>query len=128
MVAGLVDGLMAPAEPLPLDPGPPMELVLPLLPGAPLVLLDVEVSGAARLLVEDELDEDVVGVPVSSRLVQAPSEMAAMSASAAHEVRDAFIGKLLEGCSTVATGSHGCPKGTLGTLRARIVGSRRRCM
>ena len=93
MVVGLVDGdtpELLPAEPLPLDPGPPMELVLPasllllvepgvvlpppelppmelvlpLLPGVPLVLLlEVDVSGAGLVVVVDELDE-LVGVPV----------------------------------------------------------------
>ena len=120
---------------LPVEPGvvpplllPPMALLppVPLLPGVLLVLLEVDVSGAGLVVVVDELDEDVVGVP--SRLVQAPSETAAMSASAAHEVRDAFIRKLLEGCSKVATGSRDHPKGTLGTPHARIVGSGRRCM
>ena len=106
--------------------GPPMALLpVPLLPGVVVLLLEVDVSGAGLVTVVDELD-DVVGVP--SRLVQAPRETAAMSASAAHEVRDTFIRKLLEGCSTVATGSRDYPKGTLGTPRARIVGSGRRCM
>ncbi|HXD40965.1 MAG TPA: hypothetical protein VN649_10415 [Ramlibacter sp.] len=86
---------------LPLPVLPPMELLPPVLPGVLELLLEVEVSGAGLVTVVDELDE-LVGVP--SRLVHAPSETAAMSASAAHEVRDAFIRKLLEGCSKVATG------------------------
>jgi hypothetical protein len=88
---------LPPVEPgvVPLLVLPPMALLppVPLLPGVLLELLEVDVSGAG-LVVVDELDEDVVGVP--SRLVQAPSETAAMSASAAHVVRDAFIRKLLE--------------------------------
>lgn len=102
---------------LPLEPGPPMELVLPdeslllepgvvpllpmapvlpLLPGVPPLLLEVDASLLGAGVVVDELDDgDVVGVGASSRLVQAPSETAATSASAAHEVRDAFIRKLL---------------------------------
>jgi hypothetical protein len=61
---------------------PPIEVLppLPVLPGEPL-------DG----LVVDELEDDVPVVPVSSRFVHAPSETAAMSASAAHEVRVAFI-------------------------------------
>jgi hypothetical protein len=52
---------------LPLEPGPPMELVLPeesppLLPGV--VLLEVDVSRLGAGIVVDELDEEVVGVPV----------------------------------------------------------------
>jgi hypothetical protein len=89
------------------EPGAPMELVLPgvgvllplveevsalVLPG---VLVLVLADGVAVVL---GVVEDVVGVvALSSRLVQAPRETAATSASAAHEVRDAFIGKLLEG-------------------------------
>jgi hypothetical protein len=108
-----------------LDPVPeaPIELVLPGVPVPPLVLAvppmlaeplvlpvvpavselpvdalpDVDgVVVALRSVVLDVLD-DVVGVAVSSRLVQAPRETAATSARAAHEVRDAFIGELLEG-------------------------------
>ena len=53
---------LPPMEPLlPLEPGPPMALVPPLLPGA--VLLEVDVSRLGAGIV-DELDEDVVGVPV----------------------------------------------------------------
>jgi hypothetical protein len=108
------------------DPVPeaPIELVLPGVPVLPLVLAvppmlaeplvplplvpavlelpvvappDVEgVVVALRSVVLDVLD-DVVGAPVSSRLVQAPRETAATSARAAHEVRDAFIRELLEG-------------------------------
>ena len=85
-----------PLLPLPVEPGPPMELVLPipLLPGV-LLLPEVDVSLLRAGVVVDELDDDDVGVGASSRLVQAPSETAATSASAAHEVRDAFIRKLL---------------------------------
>jgi hypothetical protein len=54
------------------------------------------VAAGAGVVVLDELEDDVVGVGASSRLVQAPSETAATSASAAHEVRDAFIRKLLK--------------------------------
>jgi hypothetical protein len=111
--------------PLPLVPGPPIELVLPavpplvdpgvvlplpmaleepvlpgpLVPGEPLLLLEVEVSLLGAGVVVEELDDEVGAGVVVSRLVQAPSETAATSASAAHEVRDAFIRKLLEGCS-----------------------------
>jgi hypothetical protein len=72
-----------PMAPLLVEPGPPMEVVLPdvsplgvpgvvlppaalVLPGVPLVLLEVDVSlpGAGLVVVVDELDEDVVGVPV----------------------------------------------------------------
>jgi hypothetical protein len=119
----LLPGVLPP--PLVLPPMALLELPVPLLPGVVVLLLEVDVSGAGLVTVVDELD-DVVGVP--SRLVQAPRETAAMSASAAHEVRDTFIRKLLEGCSTVATGSRDYPKGTLGTPGARIVGSGRRCM
>jgi hypothetical protein len=87
------------------EPGPPMELVLPgvgvLLP----LVEDVSALVLPGVLVLPEgvavvlgVVVDVVGVvALSSRLVQAPRETAATSASAAHEVRDAFIGKLLEG-------------------------------
>jgi hypothetical protein len=134
VVVGLVEPVtpdVAPAVP-PAVPEAPIELVPPddvsvlavpgvvpavlpaVLPaaGAPVLLLEVDVSvfGAGAGVVVDELEDDVVGAGVvSSRLVQAPSETAAMSASAAHEVRDAFIGKLLEGvvrkvaAGTVAT-------------------------
>ena len=118
VVVSLVDGVTVlsvalvplpgpPIAPLPvLVAGPPMELepVLPdvsllVVPGVVVpmpLLLDVEVSPLGAGVVVDELDDDdVVGVGASSRLVQAPSETAAISARAAHEVRDAFIGKLL---------------------------------
>lgn len=79
---------------------PPIALVLPVLP-VPLVpgellLLEVAVSllGAGTVVVEEE-EVDVGGA--SSRLVHAPSETAATSARAAHEVRVDFIRKLLEG-------------------------------
>jgi hypothetical protein len=100
---------VAPEVELEVAPGPPIELVLPgvVVPLVDDVLALPEVSvlpavlpGVAVLAggvtVVDELD-DVVGVAASSCLVQAPSETAATSASAAHEVRDAFIGKLLQG-------------------------------
>ena len=85
------------------EPGPPIELVLPgvvlplpevpaVLPVAPGVLVLPD-----GVVVLDELDDVDGVVALSSRLVQAPRETAATSASAAHEVRDAFIGKLLEG-------------------------------
>jgi hypothetical protein len=87
---------------VPVVPPVVVELLVPPAAGVPLLLLEVDVSplgaGAGAGVVVDELEDDVVGAGVvSSRLVQAPSETAAMSASAAHEVRDAFIGKLLEG-------------------------------
>jgi hypothetical protein len=107
------------AEPDVVEPGPPIELVLPgvveplpvvedvptlALPEVPLgvvlpmalVLPGVLVLPDGEVVVLEELD-DVVGVALSSRLVQAPRETAATSASAAHVVRDAFIGTLLEG-------------------------------
>jgi hypothetical protein len=51
--------------PLLLPLGPPMalELPVPLVPGV-LLLLDVEVSRLGAGVVVDELDDDVVGVPV----------------------------------------------------------------
>jgi hypothetical protein len=84
--------------------GAPMELVLPGVPVVPAVpLVPAVLPGvggvvvALRSVVVLDVLDDVVGVPVSSRLVQAPRETAATSARAAHEVRDAFIRKLLEG-------------------------------
>jgi len=100
------------APPLPPLVLPPMALLLlpvPLPPGVVELLLEVDVSGAGLVVVVDELDDEV-GAP--SRLVQAPSEMAAMSASAAHEVRDAFIRKLLE----VVRQYNGQPMSTLRAL------------
>jgi hypothetical protein len=102
-----------PMAPLPVvvDPGVAVPAVPLLVAGVPELLLEVDVSllgaGAAVLgagvvvlgagvVVLDELEDDVVGVGASSRLVQAPSETAATSASAAHDVRDAFIRKLLK--------------------------------
>jgi hypothetical protein len=130
VVVALVEGeapevLSVELLPLPLVPGPPIELVLPdvpplvdpgvvlplpmaleepvlpepLVPGEPLLLLEVEVSLLGAGVVVEELDDEVGAGVVVSRLVQAPSETAATNASAAHEVRDAFIRKLLEGCS-----------------------------
>lgn len=76
----------------------PLLLPDPLVPAVLDVSLPVvalpEVDGVVVVL--EELEE-VVGVAASSRLVQAPRETAATSARAAHEVRDAFIRKLLEG-------------------------------
>jgi hypothetical protein len=61
----------------------------------PMPLLDVEVSPLGAGVVVDELDDDdVSGAGASSCLVQAPNETAAISARAAQEVREAFIGKL----------------------------------
>jgi hypothetical protein len=85
----------------------PIELVLPVVPVDPLEPAVLEVSlpaaGGAGVVVTlfsvvvlDVLD-DVDGVAVSSRLVQAPRETAATSAKAAHEVRDAFIRNSLRG-------------------------------
>lgn len=101
---------LAVAPPGAVEPGAPIELVLPGVPVEPAVppvlaeplLLSVlpVVEGVVVTLfsvVVDEVLDEVDGVAVSSRLVQAPRETAATSARAAHEVRDAFIGKLLEG-------------------------------
>jgi hypothetical protein len=89
-------------------PEAPMELVLPgveppialeLLPGVPLLpgveLLELVVlDDGGGVVVDDELVEvDGVLPAVSVRFVQAPSETAATSARAAHEVRVAFIGE-----------------------------------
>ena len=63
---------------LPVEPLLPMALVLP--------------PGAGRV---EELEDDVVGAGVWSRLVQAPSETAAANANTAHVSEDAFIGELL---------------------------------
>jgi hypothetical protein len=95
-----VPGVVVPLLPLvvpPVEPEvPPVEPEVP--PAAPLVLPEGDVPLLGAGVVVDELEDEVVGAGVvSSRLVQAPSETAAMSASAAQEVRDAFIGKLLEG-------------------------------
>ena len=95
------------------EPEAPIELVLPLPDGEPLALVLPDVSlpavveplvpgvvlpPAGVLVLLDELVEVDGVVAVSSRLVQAPSETAATSASAAQVVRDAFIGKLLGDC------------------------------
>jgi hypothetical protein len=80
----------------------PLVLPEPLVPGEPLLPLEVEVSLLGAGFVVEELDDEVGAGVVVSRLVQAPSETAATNASAAHEVRDAFIRELLEGCSKVA--------------------------
>lgn len=106
VVVELVDPV-TPELPL-VEPGPPIELAPPVEPGdvlplpialppaAPpllLVLPDVplwlSLLGAGVDVDGVDGDEGVVGV--WSRLVHAPSETAATSASAAHEVRDAFI-------------------------------------
>jgi len=100
---------LAVAPPGEVVPGAPMELVLPVepvvLPLLPVpAVLEVSLPAAGgvgvvvtlfSVVVVEVLDE-VVGVAVSSRLVQAPRDTAATSAIAAHEVRDAFIRKLLE--------------------------------
>lgn len=108
---------------------------LPAVPPAAgvLLLLEVDVSllGAGAGVVVDELEDDVVGAGVvSSRSVQAPSVTAAMSVSAANEIGDAFIGKLLEGVvrKSSSRGGHDRPIGTLGTPHTRLVGSCRRCV
>lgn len=86
--------------PLVVPPEAPMELVLP---GTDVLLLEGDVSVLGAGVVELEEFDEVVGVGLSVRFVQAPSETAATSARAAHEVRDAFIRKLLEGgCSKLA--------------------------
>ena len=83
-VDGVVEALVLPDVSLP--------VVLPLV--LPMVVLGVVLS-VAGVVVLDEL-VDVEGVAgVSTRLLQAPRVTAAISASAAHEVRDAFIGRLL---------------------------------
>ena len=64
---------------------------LPVLPPMALVLPAAGVLSAAGAVVLLEELVDVAGTVASSRLVQAPRETAATSASAAHEVRDAFI-------------------------------------
>jgi hypothetical protein len=100
-------------------PGAPIELVLPVEPVEPLVPAVLEVSlpaaGGAGVVVTlfsvvvlDVLD-DVDGVAVSSRLVQAPKETAATSARAAHEVRDAFIRNSLRGCCVDSRGRGSSP-------------------
>ena len=118
------------------EPGAPIELVLPGVPVEPLVLpvpavLEVSLPAAGgagvvvtlfSVVVLDVLD-DVVGVGVSSRLVQAPRETAATSASAAHEVRDAFIRNSLRGCCVdVRKGGYIALLRTLGTLCRPFVG------
>jgi hypothetical protein len=108
---GLVDESELPELVEPEVPEAPIELVLPgvdppvlppialeLLPGVPLLpgveLLELVVlEDGGGVVVDDELVE-VDGTPdVSVRFVQAPSETAATSARAAHEVRVAFIGE-----------------------------------
>jgi hypothetical protein len=103
-------------EPLPLAPGPPIELVLPvvppllpvvvslllLLPVVPAVL-PLDGDGVVAALPDDGLvvvllDELDDGGVLASRFVQAPSDRAAATVrtAAAHCVRDIFIRKLLE--------------------------------
>jgi hypothetical protein len=105
-------------------PAVPLDVVVSVLgAGVVVLLLEVAVSaGGAGVVVVDVL----VDVEASSRWVQAPSETAATSASAAPRLRDAFMGKLL--CSKVARAANHCPIGTLGTRGAEFVGSRRRCV
>jgi hypothetical protein len=106
-VAPVVPEPVAPEPVVDPEPEAPIELVLPGVPVEPLALVSLpvvalpEVDGVVvtlRSVVVLEVLDEVVGVAASSRLVQAPRETAATSARAAHEVRDAFIGKLLEGC------------------------------
>jgi hypothetical protein len=77
----------------------------------------------------EELD-DVPGVvePVVSRLLHALRETAAIRASAAQVVRDDFIGNSLWDLfgNGLGKGWHRRPNGTLGSSRARTVGSFRR--
>jgi hypothetical protein len=109
-VAGDVLALMLPEVSLP-------AVVPPLvLPPMALVLLGV-VLPVAGVVVLDELVDVDGEVPASSRLVQAPRETAAIRASAAHEVRDAFIGRLLEELLN-REGQPAPPRAT--TLRARL--------
>ena len=131
-----------PVEPEPIvepEPEAPIELVPPVVSDEPVVpavlplpvvaLPEVEgvVVALRSVVVLDVLDE-VVGVPVSSRLVQAPRETAATSARAAHVVRDAFIGNSLRGCLYGDDGKDGWRRstGTLGMPRCRVVGLSRR--
>lgn len=136
MVLLLVDSVTAGGE-----AGAPIEVVPPEAPVEPLVLpvpavLDVSLPAGGGVgvvvalfsVVVVVVEDDVVGVGVWSRLVQAPRETAATSASAAHAVRDAFIGKLLEGDVVWKSleGLDRCPTRTLGTLCRRFVGLSRR--
>ena len=77
------------AEPPVVAPPVALELLVPPVAGEPLLEVDVSLPGAG--VVVDEPDDEVGAGVVASRLVQAPSETAATSASAAHVVRDAFI-------------------------------------
>ncbi|HWP11775.1 MAG TPA: hypothetical protein VNN06_08135 [Ramlibacter sp.] len=77
------------AEPPVVAPPVALELPVPPVAGEPLLEVDVSLPGAG--VVVDEPDDEVGAGVVASRLVQAPSETAATSASAAHVVRDAFI-------------------------------------
>lgn len=121
LVLGVVPELLPPitkadvpepvvAEPLPLVPLPPIELVLPVVPPLPLVVVSLLVvplvePPAVLPVPEPELDGVVVllldelepGVAASSRLLHALSVSPATTASVATAtcVRDVFIGKLL---------------------------------
>ena len=96
VVEPLVSAVLA--EPLVLpDPVVPAVLDVSLPVVAPPDAVDGVVPALGSVVVVLEVLEEVEGVAVSSRLVQAPRETAATSARAAHEVRDAFIRKLLEG-------------------------------
>ena len=107
--------VVPPVEPLPVleplpAPGPPIELVLPVVPPLLPVVVSLfpavlPVDGVVAALPDDGLvvvvllEELDVGGALASRFVQAPSDRAAttVSAAAAHCVRDIFIRKLLEG-------------------------------
>jgi hypothetical protein len=107
--------------------GAPIELVEPVVPA----VLDVSLPAAGGVGVVVTLFSvvvlvvlDVVGV--ASRLVQAPREMAATSARAAHEVRDAFIRNSLRGCRGIRRARSSALLRTLGTLCRPFVGLSRR--
>jgi hypothetical protein len=103
------------AVPLSVVPLPVLPLMALVLPGAAVL----PVAGVVVLL--DEL-VDVAGTAASSRLVQAPRETAATRASAAHEVRDAFIRELLEDLLN-REGQLAPPRHmTLGTRTLALVG------
>lgn len=92
--AVLAEPLVPPEPVVPVVPAV-LEVSLPVV--APPDAVDGVVPALGSVVVVLEVLEEVEGVAVSSRLVQAPRETAATSARAAHEVRDAFIRKLLEG-------------------------------
>ena len=129
-------------EPVPVAPiedVPPLELgvlevsVLALPVVVPLPLIEPVVDDGDV----DEVEELVEGVPgvvvvvddvLDSRLVQAPSERAAVTAKAAAVtwVKVIFIGKLLKSDSSSwrkRKGSRDCPEPTLGSPRLRSVGT-----